>query len=186
MSGGEACKKLYRLMYDRMVNYHGLNNLIWAWTSYGTTKENWYPGDDVVDLIVYDYPDYSANGSWSQFQRLFGNKGKLFGIGEDGKLIDPDILSSQRWLYFMTWSYMVKDPSEKDGKNPVDWLKKVYNDPRVITLEDLKPRISITNNIATSKPVMVSSTEAGGINRANYANDGNYATRCREIKQELS
>jgi len=137
MSGGEACKKLYRLMYDRMVNYHGLNNLIWAWTSYGTTKENWYPGDDVVDLIVYDYPDYSANGSWSQFQSLFGNKGKLFGIGEDGKLINPDILSSQPWLYFMTWAYMVKDPSMKDGKNPKDWLLQVYNDPRVITLEDL-------------------------------------------------
>jgi|GEM_PF-1029669 len=176
-SGGEACKKLYRLMYDRMVNYHGLNNLIWAWTSYGTTKENWYPGDDVVDLIVYDYPDYSANGSWSQFQSLFGGKGKLFGIGEDGKLIDPNILSSQHWLYFMTWAYMVKDPSEKDGKNPVDWLKKVYNDPRVITLDDLRPPISNTKNIATGKPVMVSSTESGGVNKSNYANDGNYSTR---------
>ncbi|MGC8824507.1 MAG: glycosyl hydrolase [Bacteroidales bacterium] len=139
MSGGEACKKLYRLMYDRMVNYHGINNLIWAWTSYGTTRENWYPGDDVVDLIVYDYPDYSANGSWHQFQQLFGQKGKLFGIGEDGRLIDPEILSTQPWLYFMTWAYMVKDPSQKDGKNPKDWLMQVYNDPRVLTLEDLNP-----------------------------------------------
>jgi len=137
MSGGAACKTLYRLMYDRFTNLHGLNNLIWAWTSYGTNKENWYPGDDVVDMIVWDYPDYSATGSWYQYQKLFGNKGKLFGIGEDGTLTNPDILTSQPWLYFLTWAYMVKDPSQKDGKNAKDWLMQVYNDPRVVTLEDL-------------------------------------------------
>ena len=138
-SGGEACKKLYRLMYDRMVNKFKLDNLIWVWTSYGKTKENWYPGDDVVDMIVWDYPDYSTAGSWSQYQQMFGGKGKMFGIGEDGKLTDPAILTSQGWLYFMTWAYMVQDPSVKDGKNPKAWLKQVYNDSRVITLDDLTP-----------------------------------------------
>lgn len=138
-SGGEACKKLYRLMYDRMVNKFKLDNLIWVWTSYGKTKENWYPGDDVVDMIVWDYPDYSAAGSWTQYQQLFGGKGKMFGIGEDGKLTDPAILATQGWLYFLTWAYMVQDPSVKDGKNPKAWLKQVYNDSRVITLDDLTP-----------------------------------------------
>ncbi|MGE5496764.1 MAG: glycosyl hydrolase, partial [Syntrophothermus sp.] len=33
MSGGTACKKLWRLMYDRYTNYHKLNNLIWVWNS---------------------------------------------------------------------------------------------------------------------------------------------------------
>ncbi|MBV5314145.1 MAG: discoidin domain-containing protein [Prolixibacteraceae bacterium] len=138
-SGGDACKKLYRLMYDRMVNKFKLDNLIWVWTSYGKTKENWYPGDDVVDMIVWDYPDYSAAGSWSQYQQMFGGKGKMFGIGEDGKLTDPAILATQGWLYFLTWSYMVQDPSVKDGKNPKAWLKQVYNDSRVITLDNLTP-----------------------------------------------
>jgi len=139
-SGGDACKKLYRLMYDRFVNRHKLDNLIWVWNSYGKTKENWYPGDDVVDIIAWDYPDYSQNsGSWSQYQQMFGSKGKMFGVGEDGKLTDPKILSTQGWLYFLTWAYMVQEPSQKDGKNTKDWLKQVYNDPRVITLEDLIP-----------------------------------------------
>ena len=44
--GAESCKKLYRLMYDRMVNYHGLNNLIWVWTSQQNDM-SWYPGDDM-------------------------------------------------------------------------------------------------------------------------------------------
>ncbi len=139
-SGGDACKKLYRLIYDRMVNKFKLDNLIWVWTSYGKTKENWYPGDDVVDMIVWDYPDYNqTSGSWAQYQQMFGGKGKMFGIGEDGKLTDPTILATQGWLYFMTWAYMVQDPSVKDGKNPKAWLKQVYNDSRVITLEDLTP-----------------------------------------------
>lgn len=138
MSGGEACKKLYRIMYDRFVTHHKLNNLIWVWTSYGASKENWYPGDDVVDVIVYDYPDYGTNGSWRQYQQLFGGRGKLFGIGEDGKLFDPALFSSQRWLYFMTWSYMIQEPSQTNGKNPKDWLFKVYNDSKVITLADLQ------------------------------------------------
>jgi hypothetical protein len=139
MAGGDACIKLYRLMYDRYVNHFKINNLIWVWNSYGTTKPNWYPGDDMVDIIAWDYPDYSATGSWSQYQQLFGDKGKLFGVGEDGTLTNPDLLETQSWLYFMTWAYMVKDPSSKDGKNPKDWLMQVYNDPRVITLDDLNP-----------------------------------------------
>src|ERR1035437_316116 len=31
--GAEPCKALWRLMFNRLVNYHGLNNMIWVWTS---------------------------------------------------------------------------------------------------------------------------------------------------------
>jgi mannan endo-1,4-beta-mannosidase len=48
--GPEFCKKLYLLMYDRMVNHHGLKNLIWVWTSQQDDYD-WYPGDDVVEMI---------------------------------------------------------------------------------------------------------------------------------------
>jgi hypothetical protein len=138
--GGDACKALYRLMYQRFVNIHGLNNLIWVWNSYGTTKQNWYPGDDMVDIIAWDYPDYNqSTGSWSQYQHLFGDKGKIFAIGEDGKLTDPNILDKQHWSYFITWAYMIKDPSQVNGKNTAAWINQVYNDSRVITLDDLVP-----------------------------------------------
>jgi len=137
---GDACKALYRMMYDRMVNYHGINNLIWVWNSYGTTKENWYPGDDVVDIIAWDYPDYNqSSGSWSQYQSLFGTKGKLFAIGEDGKLFNPQLFAQQPWLYFITWAYMIKDPRQPNGKNTAEWINSVYNDPKVLTLDDLLP-----------------------------------------------
>lgn len=138
MSGGAACKTLYRLMYDRFTQFHKLNNLIWVWNSYGTTRENWYPGDDVVDIIAYDYPDYSASGSWQQYQQLFATRGKLFAIGENDKLPDPALITSQPWLYFMTWSYFIQEPSQTNGKNTKEWLYKVFNDPRVLTLADIQ------------------------------------------------
>jgi hypothetical protein len=138
--GGDACKKLWRIMFNRFVTIHQLHNLIWVWNSYGTTKQNWYPGDDVVDIIAWDYPDYSAStGSWKQYQTLFGNRGKLFAIGEDGRLIDPNLLSTQHWLYFITWAYMIQDPSKANGQNTKAWISTVYNDPRVLTLDDLTP-----------------------------------------------
>lgn len=130
-SGGETAKKLYRLIYNRFTRNHRLNNLIWAWTSYGKEKENWYPGDDVVDLIVRDYESPTA---WSEYQELFGKSGKMFGLGEEGKLPDPDSLKARPWLYFLTWAYMIEDP--KKG-NTREWIRQVYSDPRVVTLSRL-------------------------------------------------
>ena len=93
-----------------------------------------------MDIIAWDYPDYNqTTGSWSQYQQLFGTKNKLFGIAEDGKLIDPNIFENQPWLYFATWAYMIKDPSQQNGKNTAEWIKQVYNDSRVLTLDDLIP-----------------------------------------------
>lgn len=131
-SGGEACRTLYRLMFDRFTKKHRLHNLIWTWTSYGKEKENWHPGEDVVDLVVRDYESPTA---WSEFQELFGTSGKMFGLGEEGKLPDPDQFPARPWLYFLTWAYMIEDPAK--GNTPA-WIRRVYNDPRVITLGDLQ------------------------------------------------
>jgi beta-mannanase/uncharacterized protein YjdB len=134
-SGGAATKELYLIMYDRLVNYHKLNNIIWVWNSYGTEKENWYPGDNVVDIIAWDYAN--AN-SWNEYQQLFGNKGKMFALAEEGTIPNPNNIKNNWWLYFVTWDYMIADPDENSkGKNQREWLKQTYNDPRVITLDEL-------------------------------------------------
>lgn len=52
--GPDAAKKLYDIMRDRFINYHGIDNLIWVWS---TPEWDWYPGNDRVDIIGYDsYP----------------------------------------------------------------------------------------------------------------------------------
>jgi len=130
MSGGDACKKLYRLMFERYTRHHKLHNLIWVWTSYGKEKENWHPGADVVDLVVRDYESPTA---WAEFQELFGKDGTMFGLGEEGRLPDPNHFAQRPWLYFLTWAYMIEDRD----KNTPEWIRRVYNDPRIITLRDL-------------------------------------------------
>ncbi len=130
-SGGESCRALYNLMFDRFERVHKLNNLIWVWTSYGKEKENWYPGDDKVDMIVRDYESPTA---WSEFSELFGKSNKMFALGEEGRLTDPETVKARPWLYFLTWAYMIEDP--KKGNTPY-WIHRVYNDPRVITLSDM-------------------------------------------------
>lgn len=128
--GGAACKSLWNVVYSRLTYKHKLNNLIWVWNSYGLSKENWYPGDTTVDIIAYDY---EASNSWSDYQYLFSQKDKPFALGEEGTLPDPANFSKRPWLYFLTWAYMIKD------KNSTDWINKVYNNPLVITLDDLNP-----------------------------------------------
>lgn len=130
-SGGEACRALYNLIFDRFEKVHRLNNLIWVWTSYGKEKENWYPGDDRVDMIVRDYESPTA---WKEFKELFGKSNKMFALGEEGKLTDPETIKDRPWVYFLTWAYMIEDP--KKGNTPY-WIHRVYNDSRVITLSDM-------------------------------------------------
>ena len=49
--GAEPVKKLYRIMYERFVGLHHLNNLIWVWNSH--VKE-FYPG--CMDLVMGKVP----------------------------------------------------------------------------------------------------------------------------------
>lgn len=49
--GPEPCKALWKLVYDRWTNFHGLNNLVWVWNS---VAADWYPGDDVTDILSAD------------------------------------------------------------------------------------------------------------------------------------
>lgn len=136
-SGPEAAKELYRIMYDRFVNVHELNNLIWVWNS---VDPEWYPGDDVVDIVSYDsYPiagDHSPVTSY--YDRLFELTGgtKYIAMMENGSIPDPDAMEQYgaNWGLFITWN----DEFLKDGKhNSKEFLNKLYNNPRVITLEDL-------------------------------------------------
>lgn len=49
--GPEPCIALWDLLYDRLTNFHGLNNLVWVWNSIAA---DWYPGDATVDILGAD------------------------------------------------------------------------------------------------------------------------------------
>lgn len=143
--GAEPCKALWRLMFDRMVNYHGLNHLIWVWTSdVATDAMNWYPGDEYVDVIGMDiYPGENQHGSqyisFNKVKEIFGGK-KIITLSECGSAPDPALMLEygDMWSWFMPWN---GDYTRSDAHNGANWWKKFFSYDYVITrdkMPDLK------------------------------------------------
>lgn len=133
--GPEPTKELWRLMYDRMTNYHNLNNLIWVWNS---IEKDWYPGDEYVDIVSFDsYPggnNYSPMSSQYEALKELTNNKKIISIAENGPIPDPDLLPiyHANYSWFSTWNGdVLKD------QNSQEHLKKVYNHDYVITLDEM-------------------------------------------------
>lgn len=132
--GPEACKALWRLLYDRLTRVHGLNNLIWIWNS---VNPAWYPGDEYVDAVSADsYPGaFNYTPQSGTFDRLVGlsSNRKLVAMTENGAIPDPDLLQiyDASWSWFCTWNNFPRTD------NTVAHLQKVFSDPFVLTLDEL-------------------------------------------------
>lgn len=110
IKGAETYKQLWQLMYDRFVNHHGLNNLIWVWTSQVGDK-TWYPGDEYVDIIGRDNYGFTAAKAKSEFTKLqntFPNR--MIVLAECGHSSNNRVCDIQemwdkgaKWGWFMTW-----------------------------------------------------------------------------------
>ena len=144
--GGEACKALWRFMYDRMVNYHGLNNLIWVWTAQGGDRD-WYPGDDVVDIVSldsYHIQSYAITQQYLQLQRDYPNK--IIALSECGNSEDQAMdyfsqLWSQgsRWSWFMTWyDYHYTWGSDLHRFAGKQWWQDAVNSGKVIMRSEMQ------------------------------------------------
>ncbi|MGX7828130.1 glycosyl hydrolase [Actinokineospora sp. 24-640] len=135
--GPGPAKQLYRLLHERLSTHHDLHNLVWVWNS---VAPEWYPGDDVVDVVSVDsYPPIGDHGPLSNaYTRLveLGGDRKLVVLGEVGGIPDPELTRAYRadWSWFVTWS----GSFIQDGiTNPLDFLRRVYTDPHVLTLDEL-------------------------------------------------
>lgn len=100
--GPEAFKELWRVMYDRLVNHHGLTNLIWIFNA-GDSKR-WYPGDEYVDVVAFDFYNKSLS-EMHQWYDLFHKEypGKLYAISEFGSI--PKV--SELWADGQYWSFLI-------------------------------------------------------------------------------
>ncbi|KIM25651.1 carbohydrate-binding module family 1 protein [Serendipita vermifera MAFF 305830] len=153
-----SCKKLWAIMYDRMTNYHGLNNLIWVWNSIAS---NWYPGDSTVDIVSADlYPsagDHSPQtGSYNSLKSLVGDR-KPVALSECGVIPDPAQMqsASAHWSWFCTWN----GNFIQDGNyNSRSFLTSLYNSAWVLTLDEISGWKTGTGVTTTSGPVTTTTT----------------------------
>ena len=135
--GPEAVKGLWRLMYDRYTNLHGLNNLIWVWNS---PVPACYPGDDVVDIISRDmYPpahEHTARmARLTELQQLTPQH-KIALIGEIGTIPSAPALAEAKaeWVSYMTWC---GEFCTSEDYTTSDELRRMYSHPWAVTLDKL-------------------------------------------------
>ncbi|MCC9137597.1 glycosyl hydrolase [Pontibacter silvestris] len=140
--GPEPLKALWHLMYDRMVNYHGLRNLIWVWTR-EPGDEAWYPGDEYVDIIgrdIYKTGDHSSHAiEFNNMNALYGGK-KMITLSEVGSFPDVDklIKDGAAWSWYMPW---YGDYTRDSQYNSLELWEKMFADAYVITLDEM-PELS--------------------------------------------
>ena len=139
--GENGFKKLWIMTYDRFVQYHKLNNLIWVWNT--NAPRDWendqayaydlfYPGNAYVDVLAADV--YKNDFKQSHHDQLFAlGKGKLITLGEVGNVPTPEILDAQpKWSWFMVWAQFPWI------ENNPPLIRKLYEDRRVITKDKIK------------------------------------------------
>lgn len=148
--GAAPCKKLYQVMFDRMVNHHGLKNLIWVWTTQGNDLD-WYPGDEYVDMIGRDiYNDGDHGSQILEFNKInadYGGK-KMVTLSECGSFPDADNLlkDDAAWSYFMPWYGGFVRESKY---NSLDLWKKMFAHEYVLTLDEMPDLKSYTTPVGT-------------------------------------
>ncbi|MBR1567857.1 MAG: beta-mannosidase [Lachnospiraceae bacterium] len=130
-SGPEAYKQLYILLYDKLTNEYGLNNLIWVWN--GQDAE-WYPGEHVYTSQVNKYLE-AAN---------YTSAKKMVVLSENGCVFDPELAKRDgaMWGFWCTWGseFVAKDVmvyTYSDQYTEADKLKEFYENEIVITQDEL-------------------------------------------------
>jgi hypothetical protein len=125
---------LYRQIYDRLVNYHHLNNLVWVWSmdrpsTPAREHAKFFPGTEFVDVLALDV--YGSDFNPSYYDSLVSlSQGKPLALAEVGTPPSPEILCQQpRWTYYMTWAGMVRNTTRKQ-------YAALLADPRVLNLDD--------------------------------------------------
>jgi beta-mannanase len=134
--GKNGSAALYRQLYDRFVNVHHLDNLVWVWNvnapgGNAGPVADYYPGAQYADVVTMDIYGEFKQEYYTEMLALAGEK--PIALAEVGALPSPDVLEQQpRWAYFMVWSEWIQMASTPELANAV------YHAPRVLTRDDAR------------------------------------------------
>ena len=132
-TGQYSTQALYRQIFERLVNYHKLTNLVWVWSvdrpsRPGMEFSNFFPGDKYVDILALDV--YGSDFTQDYYDQLSAlSNGKPITLGEVGTPPTTEILNQQpKWSYWIIWAGMVHTTPKKQ-------LEALQNDSRVLGLD---------------------------------------------------
>ncbi|PST82734.1 glycoside hydrolase [Pedobacter yulinensis] len=144
--GPEGTRNLYRLTHDYLTQVKKLDNLIWVWDiqDFETLAQdavNYNPGEaywDVLALDIYDDKTGFSNTKYEIIKKTAGEK--PIALGECQVYPTAEVLAAQpHWTFFMGWSELVYKYNTEAA------IRRLFADPRVLTLEKLKAAKFQTN-----------------------------------------
>jgi hypothetical protein len=125
---------LYRQLYERLVNFHHLNNLVWVWNvdrpSTPIRKfSNFYPGNKYLDIVSLDV--YGADFNQAYYDSLMAlSQGKPLLFGEVGNPPSLEILKAQpNWTSWVIWAGFVRNTTRQQ-------YQEFVHSPRMLFQED--------------------------------------------------
>lgn len=138
--GETGYAKLWKLLYDRFVNFHHLDNLIWVWNANAPrdipgdqaySYKDYYPGHQYVDVLATDV--FNFDYEQKDYKELLSlAEGKLVALGAVGELPKMEILSAQpKWAWFMVWG------SWLETHNTLERVMTIYSLRETLTLDEL-------------------------------------------------
>ena len=138
--GPAAFKELWHILYDRLVNYNHLHNLIWVYSANDLPAADWYPGDAYVDITGDDVyqasavpdPNVNISSKWSAMQTQFAPR-KLVALTESESLASPDQIRG----YATWWSWFCGWQGDYIRTQPTAFLTSLYNDRDILTKDEL-------------------------------------------------
>lgn len=125
---------IYKMLYDRYVNHHKLNNLVWVWSVDRPSTpirqfRNFYPGTDYLDILSLDVYGSDFNQDYYDSLMVLSN-GKPLVLGEVGNPPSLEVLDKQpNWSYWVIWAGMVRLTSKEE-------YAAFVKDPRMLFQED--------------------------------------------------
>lgn len=130
--------ELWNIMYDRFVNVHQLNNLLWVWNPNAPNAssdpyELTYPGADKVDVLAADIYNNDYMNKYHDSLLSLAD-GKPIAIGENGEMPSTAKLQlyQRQWVYMMNWGKMLYE------NNSTTTIKNFMNDNYTVTLDQYK------------------------------------------------
>ena len=136
--GEDGYKKLWIMLYERLTNFHGLDNLVWVYNT-NEFKEGvnphvtHFPGHEYVDIFATDV--YSEGYNQVNYDTLLElAEDKPIALGEVGDAPSLEVIRAQpRWSWFMRWG----DPGGRT-------MFEVFGAEESIKLKDL-PWVNMEN-----------------------------------------
>ena len=133
-TGEYSTERLYRQIFDRLVNHHQLKNLVWVWSMDrvsrpGMEHEKYFPGIEYVDVLGLDvYGNDFAQSYYESLEKL--SQGKPLALAEVGNPPALEILDRQpKWTFYVTWAGMVRNVTRST-------YAQLMADPRLVNLDD--------------------------------------------------